>query len=312
MPAELDEITRRVTSAGDRGGRRWPRRTTRRAEPGSTSCARSWPTCAPRPTPCGPSGRPSGRPSGGSRSCAGAGAGAARGRGGRAQLRPQPRRRTALRPARRARAPAAGRGGAAGGSRASAGCCARWSPTRRSPRSSRAGPASRSARLQEGEREKLLRLDEILHERVVGQDEAVQAGRRRDHPGPVGHQGPAPADRLVHLPRPHRRRQDRAGQAARRGAVRRRGQHRPPRHERVPGAAHRSAGWSAPRPATSATRRAASSPRRCGASPYSVVLFDEIEKAHPTCSTRCCRSWTTAGSPTPRAGRSTSATRSSS
>ena len=30
------------------------------------------------------------------------------------------------------------------------------------------------ARLQEGEREKLLKLDEILHERVVGQDEAVQ------------------------------------------------------------------------------------------------------------------------------------------
>ena len=27
------------------------------------------------------------------------------------------------------------------------------------------------------------------------------AGRRRDHPGPVRHQGPAPADRLVHLPR---------------------------------------------------------------------------------------------------------------
>ncbi|MDT5209504.1 MAG: ATP-dependent Clp protease ATP-binding subunit ClpB, partial [Mycobacterium sp.] len=30
------------------------------------------------------------------------------------------------------------------------------------------------ARLQEGEREKLLRLDEILHERVIGEDEAVQ------------------------------------------------------------------------------------------------------------------------------------------
>jgi ATP-dependent Clp protease ATP-binding subunit ClpB len=28
-------------------------------------------------------------------------------------------------------------------------------------------------RLQEGEREKLLRLDEVLHQRVVGQDEAV-------------------------------------------------------------------------------------------------------------------------------------------
>ncbi|MEV5752395.1 ATP-dependent chaperone ClpB [Actinoallomurus sp. NPDC052308] len=31
------------------------------------------------------------------------------------------------------------------------------------------------SRLKEGEREKLLRLDEVLHERVVGQDEAVQA-----------------------------------------------------------------------------------------------------------------------------------------
>jgi ATP-dependent Clp protease ATP-binding subunit ClpB len=30
------------------------------------------------------------------------------------------------------------------------------------------------SRLLEGERHKLLRLDEILHERVVGQDEAVQ------------------------------------------------------------------------------------------------------------------------------------------
>src|SRR5262249_21918832 len=30
------------------------------------------------------------------------------------------------------------------------------------------------ARLQEGERDKLLQLDKILHERVIGQDEAVQ------------------------------------------------------------------------------------------------------------------------------------------
>jgi ATP-dependent Clp protease ATP-binding subunit ClpB len=68
MPAELDEITRKVLrlEIEDAG---WPRRTTRRAEPGSTSCAPSWPTCGRRPTPCGPSGRPSGRPSGGSRSC---------------------------------------------------------------------------------------------------------------------------------------------------------------------------------------------------------------------------------------------------
>ena len=38
---------------------------------------------------------------------------------------------------------------------------------------------------------------------------------------------------------------------------------------------------SARLPATSATTRAASSPRPCAAGPYSVVLLDEIEKAHP-------------------------------
>ena len=57
------------------------------------------------------------------------------------------------------------------------------------------------SRLQEGEREKLLRLDEILHERVVGPGRGGPARRRRHHPRPLGHQGPAPADRVVHLPR---------------------------------------------------------------------------------------------------------------
>ena len=39
--------------------------------------------------------------------------------------------------------------------------------------------------------------------------------------------------------------------------------------------------------------------------PYSVVLFDEIEKAHPMCSTCCFRFWMTAASLTHRAARST-------
>jgi ATP-dependent Clp protease ATP-binding subunit ClpB len=89
------------------------------------------------------------------------------------------------------------------------------------------------SRLQEGEREKLLRLDVILHERVGG-----AACRRLHHPGPFGDQGPAPPDRVVHLPRADRGRQDGAGQGARGRAVRHRGQHGPHRHERVPGAAH--------------------------------------------------------------------------
>jgi len=41
--------------------------------------------------------------------------------------------------------------------------------------SSPAGPASRSPGLLESEREKLLRLADVLHERVIGQDEAVTA-----------------------------------------------------------------------------------------------------------------------------------------
>ena len=92
-------------------------------------------------------------------------------------LRPEPRRRAALRPAGRARAASceAEEDRLAEQAGRAAGCCARWSPTRRSPRSSRRGPASRSPGCTEGEREKLLRLDEVLHERVVGQDEAVQA-----------------------------------------------------------------------------------------------------------------------------------------
>ena len=41
--------------------------------------------------------------------------------------------------------------------------------------SSRAGPASRSTRCFEGEREKLLQMEENLRRRVIGQDEAVVA-----------------------------------------------------------------------------------------------------------------------------------------
>lgn len=43
--------------------------------------------------------------------------------------------------------------------------------------------------------------------------------------------------------------------------------------------------------------------------PYSVVLFDEIEKAHPDVFNVLCRCLTTAELPTVRAERSTSKTR---
>ena len=56
--------------------------------------------------------------------------------------------------------------------------------------------------------------------------------------------------------------------------------HGPHRHERVHGAALRRPPDRRSRPDTSATKKAAGSPRPCAAALYSVILFDEIEKAH--------------------------------
>ena len=64
-------------------------------------------------------------------------------------------------------------------------------------------------------------------------------GRLARHPPhPLGSEGPAPALRLVHLPRALGRREDRAVQGARGVPVRRRGRADPARHVRVHGEAH--------------------------------------------------------------------------
>ena len=84
-------------------------------------------------------------------------------------------------------------------------------------------------------------MEERLHQRVVGQEEAVVGRRERAAPRAHGPAGSEPADRLVRLPRPDRRRQDRARPRARRVHVRRRARDGAHRHERVPGAPHRRA-----------------------------------------------------------------------
>ncbi len=61
-----------------------------------------------------------------------------------------------------------------------------------------------------GEREKLLKLADILHERVIGQDEAVQAVA--DAVLGQGSRTPSGPSAHLHVPRPHRRGQDRAVQ----------------------------------------------------------------------------------------------------
>ncbi len=76
------------------------------------------------------------------------------------------------------------------------------------------------SKMMQGEREKLLHMEDALHRRVVGQDEAVRAGLRRDPPLALGAVRPEPTLRIVPVPRSDRRRQDRAVQGAGRFPVR--------------------------------------------------------------------------------------------
>ena len=93
------------------------------------------------------------------------------------------------------------------------------------------------SRLVEGEVEKLIHMEERLHKRVIGQEEAVQAVSRRAAPLPRRAQRPRPPDRHVPLPRPDRRRQDRAGPRAGGVHVRQPGRDGAHRHVRVHGEA---------------------------------------------------------------------------
>jgi ATP-dependent Clp protease ATP-binding subunit ClpB len=60
------------------------------------------------------------------------------------------------------------------------------------------------SKLVQSEMQKLLLLEDELHQRVIGQDEAVTAVAdcHSAVPGRIG--GPQPAHRQLHLPRPHR------------------------------------------------------------------------------------------------------------
>jgi ATP-dependent Clp protease ATP-binding subunit ClpB len=136
------------------------------------------------------------------------------------------------------------------------------------------------ARLMEGEREKLLRLDEVLHERVIGQDEAVQLvadavirarSGIKDPRRPIGSfifLGPTGVGKTE---------LSRALAAAlfdsEENIVRLDMSEYQERHtvSRLMGAPPGYVGYEEGGQLTEAVRR----------KPYSVVLFDEIEKAHP-------------------------------
>jgi len=144
------------------------------------------------------------------------------------------------------------------------------------------------SRLMEGEMAKLVRMEDVLHARVIGQDEAVTAVANAIRRSRAGLSDPhRPIGSFLFL-----------GPTGRWCASTCRSTRRstPCRVS------------SARRRATSATTRAASSPRRFGAGPTRWCCWTRSRRRTPTCSTCCCSSSTTAGSPTARAAPWTSRT----
>ncbi|MGH3763738.1 MAG: ATP-dependent chaperone ClpB [Pseudonocardiaceae bacterium] len=135
-------------------------------------------------------------------------------------------------------------------------------------------------RLQEGEREKLLRLDEILHERVIGQDEAVQLvadaiirarSGIRDPRRPIGSflfLGPTGVGKTELAKTLAAALFDTEENMVRIDMSEYQERHTV---SRLIGAPPGYVGYDEGGQLTEAVRR----------KPYSVVLFDEIEKAHP-------------------------------
>jgi ATP-dependent Clp protease ATP-binding subunit ClpB len=136
------------------------------------------------------------------------------------------------------------------------------------------------ARLQEGEREKLLRLDQILHERVIGQDEAVQLvadavirarSGIRDPRRPIGSfifLGPTGVGKTELAKTLAAALFDSEDNIVRLDMSEYQERHTV---SRLIGAPPGYVGYDEGGQLTEAVRR----------KPYSVVLFDEIEKAHP-------------------------------
>ena len=149
------------------------------------------------------------------------------------------------------------------------------------------------AKMMEGERDKLLKMEEVLHRRVVGQDEAVRAvsdAIRRSRSGladpnkPYGSflfLGPTGVGKtelckalagFLFDSEDHLIRIDMSEYMEKHAVA------------RLIGAPPGYVGYEEGGYLTEQVRR----------KPYSVILLDEVEKRIPTCSTSCCKSWTTA------------------
>ena len=149
------------------------------------------------------------------------------------------------------------------------------------------------SRLLEGETEKLIHMEERLHQRVIGQDAAVEAVSNALRRARSGLQDPdRPIGSFVFLGPTGVGKTELARALAEfmfddeRAMMRLDMSEYQERHtvSRLVGAPPGYVGYDEGGQLTEAVRRR----------PYSVVLLDEIEKAHPRSSTCCCRCSTTA------------------
>ena len=157
----------------------------------------------------------------------------------------------------------------------------RRSTPRTSPRSSRAGRGIPVSRLLEGEVEKLVHMEERLHRRVIGQDEAVQRVVERAAPLARRARRPRPADRhrSCSSARPASARPSWPARWPSSCSTRQDAMVRIDMSEymekhavsRLVGAPPGYVGYEEGGQLTEAVRRR----------PYTVVLLDEVEKAHP-------------------------------
>ncbi len=135
-------------------------------------------------------------------------------------------------------------------------------------------------RMVKNEIETLLNLADTLNQRVIGQRHALEMIARA-HPDLAREARQSEqADRRLHALRTVRHRQDRDRLDAGRGALRRRAERHHHQHERVPGEAHGLDAQGIAARATSATVKGGVLTEAVRRRPYSVVLLDEIEKAH--------------------------------
>ena len=135
------------------------------------------------------------------------------------------------------------------------------------------------SKLLEGETHKLLRMEQELHSRVIGQDEAVSVVANAVRRARAGLQDPKSPDWFLYLYRPNRRGKTELARALaefifddERAMIRIDMSEYQEKHtvSRMVGAPPGYVGYDEGGQLTEAVRR----------HPYSVVLFDEIEKAH--------------------------------